>query len=188
MSERKKTKIVATLGPSTDSPLIIKKMILEGVDVFRINFSHADHSEVENRIKIIREVSEKLQSNTSILADLQGPKLRIGKVEDGISLEPGDLITFQNGETFIGDRQKVYMNYKNFSKDVKPGERVLLDDGKLIFEVISTDKKSIVEAKVIQGGSLKSKKGVNLPNTKLSLPALTAKDVIDAEFAISLNL
>ncbi len=184
MSERKKTKIVATLGPSTDSPLIIKKMILEGVDVFRINFSHADHSEVENRIKIIREVSEKLQSNTSILADLQGPKLRIGEVEDGISLEPGDLITFQNGETFIGDRQKVFMNYKNFSKDVKPGERVLLDDGKLIFEVVSTDKKSIVEAKVIQGGSLKSKKGVNLPNTKLSLPALTAKDVIDAEFAI----
>ncbi len=188
MSERKKTKIVATLGPSTDSPLIIKKMILEGVDVFRINFSHADHSEVENLIKIIREVSEKLQSNTSILADLQGPKLRIGKVEDGISLEPGDLITFQNGETFLGDRQKVYMNYKNFSKDVKPGERVLLDDGKLIFEVISTDKKSIVEAKVIQGGSLKSKKGVNLPNTKLSLPALTAKDVIDAEFAIKQNV
>ena len=184
MRERKKTKIVATLGPSTDSPLIIKKMILEGVDVFRINFSHADHSEVENRIKIIREVSEKLQSNTSILADLQGPKLRIGKVEDGISLEPGDLITFQNGETFVGDRQKVFINYKNFSKDVKPGERVLLDDGKLIFEVVSTDKKSLVEAKVIQGGSLKSKKGVNLPNTKLSLPALTAKDVIDAEFAI----
>lgn len=184
MSERKKTKIVATLGPSTDSPLIIKKMILEGVDVFRINFSHADHSEVENRIKIIREVSEKLQSNTSILADLQGPKLRIGEVEDGISLEPGDLITFQNGETFVGDRQKVFINYKNFSKDVKPGERVLLDDGKLIFEVVSTDKKSLVEAKVIQGGSLKSKKGVNLPNTKLSLPALTAKDVIDAEFAI----
>ena len=188
MSERKKTKIVATLGPSTDSPLTIKKMILEGVDVFRINFSHADHSEVENRIKIIREVSEKLQSNTSILADLQGPKLRIGMVEVDISVEPGDLITFKNGETFIGDRQKVYMNYKNFSQDVKPGERVLLDDGKLIFEVVSTDNKSKVEAKVIQGGSLKSKKGVNLPNTKLSLPALTSKDVIDAKFAIKQNV
>jgi pyruvate kinase len=184
MIKRKKTKIVATLGPSTDTPQIIEKMILEGVDVFRINFSHADHSEVKNRIKMIREVSEKIQYNTSILADLQGPKLRIGKVEEGVKVEPGDLVTFQNGETFLGNKKKVHMNYKNFSRDVKPGERVLLDDGKLIFEIVSTDKKTKVEAKVIQGGSLKSKKGVNLPNTVLSLPALTAKDIIDAEFAI----
>jgi pyruvate kinase len=188
MIKRKKTKIVATLGPSTDTPQIIEKMILEGVDVFRINFSHADHSEVKNRIKMIREVSEKIQSNTSILADLQGPKLRIGKVEEGVKVEPGDLVTFQNGETFLGNKKKVHMNYKNFSRDVKPGERVLLDDGKLIFEIVSTDKKTKVEAKVIQGGSLKSKKGVNLPNTVLSLPALTAKDIIDAEFAIRQNV
>ena len=163
-------------------------MILEGVDVFRINFSHADHSEVKNRIKMIREVSEKIQSNTSILADLQGPKLRIGKVKEGVRVEPGDLVTFQNGENFLGNKKKVHMNYKNFSRDVKPGERVLLDDGKLIFEIVSTDKKSKVEAKVIQGGSLKSKKGVNLPNTALSLPALTSKDIIDAEFAIKQNV
>jgi pyruvate kinase len=188
MIKRKKTKIVATLGPSTDTPQIIEKMILEGVDVFRINFSHADHSEVKNRIKMIREVSEKIQYNTSILADLQGPKLRIGKVEEGVKVEPGDLVTFQNGETFLGNKKKVHMNYKNFSRDVKPGERVLLDDGKLIFEIVSTDKKTKVEAKVIQGGSLKSKKGVNLPNTVLSLPALTAKDIIDAEFAIRQNV
>ena len=188
MIERKKTKIVATLGPSTDTPQIIEKMILEGVDVFRINFSHADHSEVKNRIKMIREVSEKIQSNTSILADLQGPKLRIGKVKEGVRVEPGDLVTFQNGENFLGNKKKVHMNYKNFSRDVKPGERVLLDDGKLIFEIVSTDKKSKVEAKVIQGGSLKSKKGVNLPNTALSLPALTSKDIIDAEFAIKQNV
>ena len=188
MIERKKTKIVATLGPSTDTPQIIEKMILEGVDVFRINFSHADHSEVKNRIKMIREISEKTQSNTSILADLQGPKLRIGKVKEGVRVEPGDLVTFQNGENFLGNKKKVHMNYKNFSRDVKPGERVLLDDGKLIFEIVSTDKKSKVEAKVIQGGSLKSKKGVNLPNTALSLPALTSKDIIDAEFAIKQNV
>jgi pyruvate kinase len=137
---------------------------------------------------MIREVSEKIQSNTSILADLQGPKLRIGKVEEGVKVEPGDLVTFQNGETFLGNKKKVHMNYKNFSRDVKPGERVLLDDGKLIFEIVSTDKKTKVEAKVIQGGSLKSKKGVNLPNTVLSLPALTAKDIIDAEFAIRQNV
>ena len=188
MIERKKTKIVATLGPSTDTPQIIEKMILEGVDVFRINFSHAEHSEVKNRIKMIREISEKTQSNTSILADLQGPKLRIGKVKEGVRVEPGDLVTFQNGENFLGNKKKVHMNYKNFSRDVKPGERVLLDDGKLIFEIVSTDKKSKVEAKVIQGGSLKSKKGVNLPNTTLSLPALTAKDIVDAEFAIKQNV
>ena len=188
MIERKKTKIVATLGPSTDTPQIIEKMILEGVDVFRINFSHAEHSEVKNRIKMIREISEKTQSNTSILADLQGPKLRIGKVKEGVRVEPGDLVTFQNGENFLGNKEKVHMNYKNFSRDVKPGERVLLDDGKLIFEIVSTDKKSKVEAKVIQGGSLKSKKGVNLPNTALSLPALTSKDIIDAEFAIKQNV
>ena len=188
MIERKKTKIVATLGPSTDTPQIIEKMILEGVDVFRINFSHADHSEVKNIIKMIREISEKTQSNTSILADLQGPKLRIGKVKEGVRVEPGDLVTFQNGENFLGNKKKVHMNYKNFSRDVKPGERVLLDDGKLIFEIVSTDKKSKVEAKVIQGGSLKSKKGVNLPNTALSLPALTTKDIIDAEFAIKQNV
>ena len=141
MIERKKTKIVATLGPSTDTPQIIEKMILEGVDVFRINFSHADHSEVKNRIKMIREVSEKTQSNTSILADLQGPKLRIGKVKEGVRVEPGDLVTFQNGENFLGNKKKVHMNYKNFSRDVKPGERVLLDDGKLIFEIVGITHK-----------------------------------------------
>ena len=188
MSERKKTKIVATLGPSTDTPEIIETMILEGVDVFRINFSHADHSEVENRIKMVRNVSEKIQSNTSILADLQGPKLRIGSVKEGARVEPGEIISFHSDQNFVGNKEKVYMNYKNFSQDVKPGERVLLDDGKLIFEVVSSDKKSKVKARVIQGGSLKSKKGVNLPNTTLSLPALTDKDVVDAEFAIKQNV
>ncbi|MEC8546895.1 MAG: pyruvate kinase [Bacteroidota bacterium] len=188
MSERKKTKIVATLGPSTDTPEIIETMILEGVDVFRINFSHADHSEVENRIKMVRNVSEKIQSNTSILADLQGPKLRIGSVKEGARVEPGEIISFHSDQNFVGNKEKVYMNYKNFSKDVKPGERVLLDDGKLIFEVVSSDKKSKVKARVIQGGSLRSKKGVNLPNTTLSLPALTDKDIVDAEFAIKQNV
>lgn len=184
MSDRKKTKIVATLGPASDQAEVMEKMIRAGVDVFRINFSHAEHQEVEKRIKTIRFISKKLNANTSILADLQGPKLRIGKVEEDITVVPGDHIAFLNGEPFVGDKEKVYMNYKNFSKDVKAGEKILLDDGKLIFEVLSTDKKSKVEAKVIQGGKLKSKKGVNLPNTKISLPALTPKDVIDAEFAI----
>ena len=181
---RKKTKIIATLGPASDKEEIIEEMILSGVDVFRINFSHAEHEDVKKRIQSIRKISKKLNSNTSILADLQGPKLRIGKVEADTTVAPGDQIAFLNGDPFEGNKEKVFMNYENFSSDVKPGERILLDDGKLIFEVIATDKESRVDAKVIQGGKLKSKKGVNLPNTKISLPALTKKDIVDAEFAI----
>ena len=188
MSNRKKTKIVATIGPATEKIEVMEEMILSGVDVFRINFSHAEHSEVEKRIKTIRKLSDKLNSNTSILADLQGPKLRVGHVEEGTVVVPGDEMSFVNGTPFVGNKEKVYVNYENFSKDVEPGERVLLDDGKLIFEIISTDKKAEVKAKVIQGGKLKSKKGVNLPNTKISLPALTAKDIVDAKFAIKQNV
>lgn len=184
MTIRKKTKIIATLGPASDKEEIIEEMILSGVDVFRINFSHAEHEDVKERIQSIRKISKKLNSNTSILADLQGPKLRIGKVEADTTVAPGDQIAFLNGDPFEGNKEKVFMNYENFSRDVKPGERILLDDGKLIFEVIATDKESRVDAKVIQGGKLKSKKGVNLPNTKISLPALTKKDIVDAEFAI----
>lgn len=184
MTIRKKTKIIATLGPASDKEEIIEEMILSGVDVFRINFSHAEHQDVKKRIQSIRKISKKLNSNTSILADLQGPKLRIGKVEADTTVAPGDQIAFLNGDPFEGNKEKVFMNYENFSRDVKPGERILLDDGKLIFEVISTDTQSRVDAKVIQGGKLKSKKGVNLPNTKISLPALTKKDIVDAEFAI----
>ncbi|MDG1969322.1 MAG: pyruvate kinase [Flavobacteriaceae bacterium] len=184
MTIRKKTKIIATLGPASDKEEIIEEMILSGVDVFRINFSHAEHEDVKKRIQSIRKISKKLNSNTSILADFQGPKLRIGKVEADTTVAPGDQIAFLNGDPFEGNKEKVFMNYENFSRDVKPGERILLDDGKLIFEVIATDKQSRVDAKVIQGGKLKSKKGVNLPNTKISLPALTKKDIVDAEFAI----
>ena len=184
MTIRKKTKIIATLGPASDKEEIIEEMILSGVDVFRINFSHAEHEDVKKRIQSIRKISKKLNSNTSILADLQGPKLRIGKVEADTTVAPGDQIAFLNGDPFEGNKEKVFMNYENFSRDVKPGERILLDDGKLIFEVIATDTQSRVDAKVIQGGKLKSKKGVNLPNTKISLPALTKKDIVDAEFAI----
>ncbi|MDA9597066.1 phenylalanine--tRNA ligase subunit alpha [Flavobacteriaceae bacterium] len=128
MNRRKKTKIVATLGPASEKVEIMEKMILSGVDVFRINFSHAEHKDVAKRIKVIRDLSERLNSNTSILADLQGPKIRIGKVEEDTIVAPGDRIDFLNGVPFVGNKEKVYMNYDNFSKDVRPGERILLDD------------------------------------------------------------
>lgn len=185
MPNRKKTKIVATLGPATSTKEILKKMIEAGVDVFRINFSHAAYADVEEKIKTIRELNEELQVNTSILADLQGPKLRVGLMEEGAIVMPGDEITFATGNPFKGNTQRVYMNYQNFPNDVKPGERILLDDGKLIFEVKATNRKDEVKATVLQGGPLQSKKGVNLPNTALSLPALAEKDIQDALFAIT---
>jgi len=184
MPKIKKTKIVATLGPASSSEEVIEKMMLAGVNVFRINFSHADHEDVAERIRIIRSLSEKHKTYTAILADLQGPKLRVGVIEEGAVVEAGDTVEFITTAPFVGNAQKAYMTYQQFPKDVTAGERILLDDGKLIFEVTATDKKEKVTAKVLQGGPFKSKKGVNLPNTNISLPALTEKDVTDAVFAI----
>jgi pyruvate kinase len=184
MPTNKKTKIVATLGPACSTKEVINDMILAGVNVFRINFSHADYNDVKERIDIIRELNDEFGYNTAILADLQGPKLRVGVMKEDVVVNKGDVITFTTAEDILGTAERVYMNYKEFPNDVNPGERILLDDGKLIFEVTKTDKKTEVAAVVVQGGPLKSKKGVNLPNTKVSLPALTKKDIKDALFAI----
>ncbi|AEE19082.1 pyruvate kinase [Dokdonia sp. 4H-3-7-5] len=188
MQKRKKTKIVATLGPATSKRQVLLDMMNAGVDVFRINFSHADYEDVKERVAMIRELSEETGYNTSILADLQGPKLRIGKMKEEVVVNPGDKITFSTESEFEGTKDRVYMNYKQFPRDVKAGERILLDDGKLMFQVDETDGKTEVEATVIQGGPLRSKKGVNLPNTDISLPALTKKDVKDAIFALGLKV
>lgn len=188
MITNKKTKIVATLGPACSTREIIKDMVDAGVNVFRINFSHADYEDVKQKINIIRGLNEEFGHTTAILADLQGPKLRVGVMEDGVIVNDGDLITFTTAEDILGTAKKVFMKYKNFPNDVNPGEKVLLDDGKLIFEIVETDKKTEVLARVLQGGELKSKKGVNLPNTKISLPALTEKDIADAIFAIGQNV
>ena len=184
MKNIKKTKIVATLGPASSDRDTIKQMMVAGVNVFRINFSHADFDAAKERIQLIRDLNKELGYNVGILADLQGPKLRVGKMKDGVVVETGDRIVFTTEKIEEGTADHVYMNYQSFPKDVKAGERILLDDGKLIFEVESTDGQSEVIASVVQGGPLKSNKGVNLPNTEVSLPALTEKDVKDAVFAI----
>ena len=184
MKNIKKTKIVATLGPASSDRDTIKQMMIAGVNVFRINFSHADFDAAKERIQLIRDLNKELGYNVGILADLQGPKLRVGKMKDGVVVEKGDRIVFTTEKIEEGTADHVYMNYQSFPKDVKAGERILLDDGKLIFEVESTDGQSEVVASVVQGGPLKSNKGVNLPNTEVSLPALTEKDVKDAVFAI----
>ncbi|CAM4220157.1 pyruvate kinase [Gillisia hiemivivida] len=188
MPANKRTKIVATLGPATSEKSVLKDMLEAGVNVFRVNFSHADYEDVKERIKMIRELNEEFGYTAAILADLQGPKLRVGKMKEEVVVNPGDQIIFATGKEFKGTASRVYMNYAQFPRDVQPGERVLLDDGKLMFEIISTNKTDEVVAKVIQGGPLKSRKGVNLPNTKISLPALTTKDIKDAIFACELEV
>jgi pyruvate kinase len=187
MPHNNKTKIVATLGPAIDTKEKMKELAAAGVNVFRINFSHADYDNVRQSVTRIREINVENDFNISILADLQGPKLRVGVMEEGVVLEDGDSFTFTT-EKCIGSKEKAFMTYQRFPKDVKVGEHILVDDGKLMFEVISTNKETEVIVKVIVGGALKSKKGVNLPNTAISLPALTEKDKEDAVFAIELEV
>ena len=181
----KRTKIVATLGPACNSKTKLKNLIRAGVNVFRINFSHATYDEVDHYIKIIKELNQELDSNVAVLADLQGPKIRLGNMRSNVSIKKGEIISFDCKSNFVGDKSKASISYPDFAKDVKKGDKVLVDDGKLIFEVISTDKKSIVKLKNIQGGIISSRKGINLPNTKISTPSLTQKDKKDLFFAIS---
>ncbi len=182
--DRSHTKIIATIGPATRNKQILEKMFHEGVDVCRMNFSHDLHSEHLKTITYINELNEELGSNVAILADLQGPKLRVGMMEnDQVTLEDGQEFSFVT-EYCTGTTEKAYMSYKKMPKDVTAGERILVDDGKLIFEVIKTNGKDTVLTKVIAGGPLGSKKGVNLPSTKVTLPSLTEKDIEDAKFAL----
>ena len=179
-----KTKIVATIGPSSSSRPMLKKLMLAGVDVFRINFSHASYKESSLTIKTVRELSAELKIHASILADLQGPKIRLGLVKEGAWIKEGDVLSITTKSIKEGDEKHVSINYLDFSKDVNPNENILVNDGKLILKVLKTNKKDLVVAKIVQGGLLESRKGVNLPNTKISLPALTKKDIADALFAI----
>ena len=183
MPNNKKTKIVATLGPATNTKEILTKMGAAGVNVFRVNFSHANYDIAKENIRLIREINKEKGYNLAILADLQGPKLRVGIMQEGTEVKAGDTFTFTTEEC-TGNNKKAFMTYKRFPKDVKAGENILVDDGKLQFQVVKTDKEKEVTTKVIVGGPLKSKKGVNLPNTDISLPALTEKDKKDVAFAL----
>lgn len=184
----RKTKIVATIGPATASKKMLTNIINEGVNVCRINFSHGSHDDHKQVIDNIREINQETGKFTAILADLQGPKIRVGKIEgEGINLTNGEEITFTNTEC-IGTKEKVYISYESFATDVSPGENILLDDGKLLLQIKATNNKDEVVAVVKHGGILTSNKGVNLPNTKISLPCLTDKDLKDLEFALSMDI
>ena len=184
----KKTKIVATLGPSCQTKTRIHQLIKNGVNVFRINFSHAKKEEVLNYVKIIKALNKTYNYHTAILADLQGPKIRIGELEEDIKLKKGDEIFFDTSKSFVGNKNRIFVNYKNFAKDVKTEDSVLIDDGKYSFKVLKTDKKSKVKLQALNAACLKSRKGVNLPNTKISTSSLTQKDIKDVKFAISFGV
>lgn len=184
----KRAKIVVTLGPASSSAEVIEEMILAGANVCRINFSHGSHENVLEQIKNIRAANKKLGSHAAILADLQGPKLRIGVVENNsIELVAGKEIVITTVEC-VGTAERVYITYPQFPKDVKAGENILIDDGKLLLTVLETNGKDEVRAVISHGGILSSKKGVNLPNTKISLPCLTTKDLEDLNFALIQNV
>lgn len=184
----KRTKIVVTLGPASSSAEVIEEMILAGANVCRINFSHGSHENVLEQIKNIRAANKKLGAHAAILADLQGPKLRIGVVENNsIELVAGKEIIITTVEC-VGTAERVYITYPQFPKDVKAGENILIDDGKLLLTVLETNGKDEVKAVISHGGILSSKKGVNLPNTKISLPCLTTKDLEDLNFALIQNV
>ena len=180
----KKTKIIATLGPASSSKEMIKKLIKSGVDVLRVNFSHATHDEVERIVDDVNDLRKELGSNVTLLGDLQGPKIRIGELENDIELKKNQSLSICSNLSESNGVDKIFISYPSFAKDVNPGENILVDDGKLIFKVISTNKKDTVNVKVVQEGVLRPKKGVNLPNTKISQPALTEKDIDDAKFAV----
>ena len=179
-----RTKIVATMGPATADINVLEQMYNQGLDICRINFSHGDYEAVLNNVKNIRELNKKLNRHVGILADLQGPKLRIGVVKNNSAeLVTGEMIDITTKEC-EGDEKLIYITYPQFPQDVKVGEIVLIDDGKLHLEVIETNGKDLVRCRIKVGGHLSSKKGVNLPNTKISLPCLTVKDLRDLDFAL----
>lgn len=181
----KRTKIVATIGPSCDNYETILQLVKSGVNVFRLNFSHGTHEDKAKVIEIIRKINETMPYNIAILADLQGPKLRIGDIENNaLQINPGDKLVFTN-EKCIGNKERIYVSYPSLHHDVVPGNIILIDDGKLEVRVIRIKPNNDVEVEVVMGGILSSKKGINLPDTKISLPALTKKDLEDLKFIIA---
>jgi pyruvate kinase len=184
----KKTKIVATMGPACNNKQTLKEMFESGLNVCRLNFSHGSYEDHATIIQIIRELNNETGMNVAILADLQGPKIRTNEMENnGVLLKKDEIVTIGT-EKVIGTSSSFSINYKKLPAEVKAGERILLDDGKITLEVTSTDGSKSFQAKVIHGGILSSKKGVNLPNTKISMPSLTEKDIEDLSFALEQNV
>jgi pyruvate kinase len=184
-----RTKIVATVGPACDTYDKLLELVKAGVNVFRLNFSHGTHENKAEVIEHIRKINKTEPYNISILGDLQGPKLRVGEIENGaLKIEPGDILTFTSKEKVVGTKEKIYISYPNLHNDVKVGEKIMIDDGKLEVVVVDITAAGDIKVRVTYGGMLLPKKGVNLPDTVISLPAMTEKDIEDFEFIIDHDL
>ncbi len=182
--KQRNTKILATVGPASSSYEALLDLVRAGVNIFRLNFSHGSHQQHLEVIQSIKLINKEYGLYTGILADLQGPKIRIGDIEgDGFPIDKGDEIKFVTSPC-LGTRKKVFISYENFAKDVQAGERIVLDDGKVVMEVVKTNHDDEVKLRVVHGSYLSSRKGVNLPETSISIPALTEKDLIDLEFVL----
>lgn len=183
-----KTKIVATIGPASSSKKMLKEMIDSGMTIARLNFSHGSYDDHKKVIKNIRELNNEFGIHIGMLADLQGPKIRLGEVKNGgVEIRSGHSITITTNEC-EGNSKKVYLSYPEFPKDVTEGDTILINDGKLVLQVTGTNQKDEVTASIEHGGMMESRKGVNLPNTKISLPCLTEKDLADLDFALDNNI
>jgi pyruvate kinase len=183
-----RTKIVATVGPACDTYDKLLALVKAGVNVFRLNFSHGSHEDKTKIINYIRQINKTEPFNIAILGDLQGPKLRVGDIQNGeIEIVPGDILTFTN-EKVIGTKERIYVSYPNLHEDVVVGNTIMINDGKLEVKVKKILKNNDVQVEVTMGGALSSKKGINLPDTKISLPALTEKDLIDLDYIIEQKL
>ena len=186
MRRYRNTKIVATLGPSTRTKRHIRALIMAGVDVFRLNFSHGEHSDKKSRVTAIRELEKELDRPVAIMADLQGPKLRIGEFKDGeIELAPGDNFSLDLKEQ-LGSKSRVQLPHTEIFDAAEAGMDLLLDDGRIRLRVQKVSK-SVIDTKVVTGGRLSARKGVNVPGVTLGLSALSEKDKSDLEFALSLG-
>jgi len=179
-----KTKIIATVGPACDTFEKLLGLVNTGVNVFRLNFSHGTYEKHAEVVSNIKKINDEYPFNIAILADLQGPKLRVGDIKDGsLMLNKEDVITFTNTKT-EGTKDGLYISYPNFHKDAKVGESILLDDGKIETKVVDITPDGLVKAVVVNGGLLLPRKGVNLPDTQISIPSLTEKDLADLDFIV----
>ncbi|RZJ61678.1 MAG: pyruvate kinase, partial [Hymenobacter sp.] len=180
-----KTKIVATVGPASNTYEKLGMLIREGVDVFRLNFSHGAHEEHLSVINTVRRLNKDLRTNVGLLQDLQGPKIRLGEVEGGsVEIARGDKLKLVCGEKEISTATRLSTIYMGLARDVKPGDQILIDDGKIELKVLATDRDREVDVEVVYGGTVKPRKGINLPDSEVSAPSMTEKDIEDLKFGL----
>ena len=183
-SRQRKTKIIATIGPATNTFEQLEKLYFAGVNVFRLNFSHGTHENHEKVINYTQQLNQKYNSHISLIADLQGPKLRVGNIKDNAAILREGAIIKVTTSPVLGTADLIDVTYQSLAKDVQVGEQILIDDGKISLEVLETNRKDLVTCKVVEGGVLSSRKGFNLPDTNISLPSLTDKDKEDLDFIL----